>query len=117
MSFGNDYINNVAVGTSKELFVASNLISHGYQVFRNLSNSGVDLIAYKNDQLLKVEVKSVRSIRGNFIRVNDVDNDYDIIIFVIGKKALKLYVYPQDLMPELKSVEKLDQYVGCYRIV
>ncbi len=46
------------LGASYELFVAAELIQKGFDVFRNLSPNGPsDLVVYKDDILLRVQVK------------------------------------------------------------
>jgi hypothetical protein len=46
------------LGASYELFVAAELIRKGFDVFRNLSPNGpADLVVYKDDMLLRVQVK------------------------------------------------------------
>jgi hypothetical protein len=44
------------IGASNELLVASDLIRRGYEVYRNVSPSGGDLIVQKAEQLFEVEV-------------------------------------------------------------
>ena len=53
------------IGARNELVVAIDLIEKGFAVFRSLiSNSPFDLVAYRNKQLYRIEVKTARLNRG-----------------------------------------------------
>lgn len=48
--------NSTHVGASRELRVAVDLMDRGYQVFRNMAPSGIDLVAWGDGRFIKVEV-------------------------------------------------------------
>jgi hypothetical protein len=63
----------VWVGTASELGVAIDLVQKGFEVFRNLSLCGpVDLIARKDDTMLRVQVKTQAT---EFSRLEIGNND------------------------------------------
>lgn len=45
-------------GAWKELLVAADLLTKGWEVYKAVSNAPVDLIIWRGDIILKVEVKS-----------------------------------------------------------
>jgi len=52
------YHSGATKGAAAELLVAARLMANGFQVFRNLSPNGIDLLALKGGQVLRIEVKS-----------------------------------------------------------
>lgn len=76
-------------GTINELRVASDLLTHGFIVYKNLSTRGSDLVMEKNNRLWRVEVKSgfrsspngrlcVSATRPKFIEVLALADDHGI---------------------------------------
>ena len=54
------------IGASSQLRAELWLLEQGYEVFRNVSAHGpIDIIAVKDDQILKLDVKTVRSVSPN----------------------------------------------------
>jgi hypothetical protein len=56
-------MNSCTAGSIGELVVAADLLSLGFQVFRNVTPRGIDLVAYRDGQFLKIEVKTVAKAR------------------------------------------------------
>ncbi len=58
---GGVYTTNIIKGAAAELLVAADLLVKGWSVYRPLvNNRGHDLIAYLNDNLITIEVRSAR---------------------------------------------------------
>lgn len=53
------------VGAAGELRIGADLLLRGYEVYRNVSSAGADLIAYKNGRYLRVEVRSTQLPRNS----------------------------------------------------
>jgi hypothetical protein len=45
-------------GAAGELRICADLLLRGYEVYRNVSSAGVDVVAYKNGKFYRVEVKA-----------------------------------------------------------
>lgn len=56
-------------GSASELVACAWLLSHGFEVFRNVSSHGsVDVVAIKGKDLLKIDVTGASIYKGNFSR-------------------------------------------------
>jgi hypothetical protein len=60
--WGNEHrISPTWVGAAGELTAAANLIQRGYLVYQSAARTGpFDLIAYRNGEFLRIEVRSIR---------------------------------------------------------
>jgi PD-(D/E)XK endonuclease len=80
-----------SVGAKSELLVCCDLLSKGYEVFRNVSAHGsCDLIAVKKETILRIEVKTghIRT-SGNIGYSKPYSNKFEVLAVVIpGKKVV-----------------------------
>jgi Holliday junction resolvase len=59
-------------GAAGELRICADLLLRGYEVYRNVSSSGVDIVAYKNKRFYRVEAKSTQ------MGTKDKNSNWDI---------------------------------------
>ena len=91
-----NYVNTGAKGAAGELRVAVDLLARGYQVFRNMTPHGVDLVAYDlgQNQLFKVEVRThVYRTEEGIVLLNTQEEatDRDVFGFAIPGEAVFYY--------------------------
>ena len=70
-----------------ELLVSADLLKKGYEVFRALSpGCSCDLVAMKNEKLIRVEVKTRQKSQGSFSF--KTKKKADLLALVMGDKVL-----------------------------
>jgi hypothetical protein len=76
------------VGAAGELIVCADLLLRGYQVFRNVSASGVDLLAFKGEsKVYRVSVKSGTASAGSD------RGEWDILATPYDRSGLVVYQF------------------------
>jgi hypothetical protein len=91
------YTSTVARGAAGELLASAHLMGLGYHVFRALAAScPCDLIAYKEGEVLRVEVKSIRyapTYRYNPVFPKPTNEDWDVLAVVTNGIHVSLIPY------------------------
>jgi len=73
------------VGTISEMVVAVELMKSGWSVFKSLSPaSAFDLIAFKNGEMKKIEVKTGYRVGGNIQKPRHSHNFHDHFAVVVN---------------------------------
>jgi len=101
-----DHLNTSQIGTISELLVCANLLGQGFEVFRSVNPaSPFDMVAFKDNELYKVEVKSGYLNEANILQYPPIKKElFDILAIVIGKRILYT---SSDLEEKGKFVKKI----------
>jgi hypothetical protein len=107
------------VGAASELMVSVDLIGRGFQVFRNVSAIGIDLIAYRAGVFLRVEVSTAPISWDGAIRCPDKRTRvYDILALVVPSlKEISYRLRPAIEGPtETQTKEALREALGLLNL-
>ncbi len=109
----------VKKGVLGELSVTKRLIELDYQVFTPVSpNTRIDLIAIKNDQLIKLQVKSTTSINDCALlnlRKNTLNSKYNYTYSETDFDYFALYVEDKNTVIFIKANEALNNNKTCMK--
>lgn len=82
------------IGAISELIVAADMLRRGYQVFRSVSPTGIDLIRYREGKYQRVEVRSRNGTGQPWTLVSERDKDkFDIFACVLPDKTILYYTH------------------------
>lgn len=86
---------HIRIGDSREFFVAADLTSKGFEVYLGHGKSSFDMVAYKDGELLRIEVKGPKKGRiptGPVYEVSRKGNRnarlYDVLATVVDGAVL-----------------------------
>ena len=94
-------------GALAELMCAAELIRHDWNVaFPFINSSAIDLIAYRGDRYVTIQVKSSVSIRHGVAFVSKDMSKYEGVDFIICYDVInrRWFIFPYDDLRDRKSV-------------
>jgi len=102
-------------GAISELIVCADLLDKGYEVFRSISQScSCDLIAMKNNEIIKIEVKTGRiKSDGNigYAIKEEQKNNFDILAIVVNQSITYL---EHDAAMKETTIPKIENQIRYY---
>lgn len=102
-------VNTSCTGAISEFAVTNDLLAKGYYVFRSVSASApFDLIAYRGDTILKIEVKTSRVYlnTGAINMTTSVSGQQDIIAYSVIDEGYIVYLDKDRSVIELKKASE-----------
>src|SRR4030067_1334110 len=80
--------NSILTGAASELAVCADLLLRGFHVYKNVANTGVDLLAVRDTELYRIEVKTARVHKsGISYYAKPIRNNFDVVASFIPRNT------------------------------